>query len=349
MHSRWLTSSMSLLEGLGVSRQVTAAPMAGGPSGPRLVLAAARAGSLGLLAGGYKTPTALADQVAEVRASGVAFGVNLFVPAPVPVDPERYAAYAGSLAADAEAYGVDPTAVPITEDDDWWPEKVDLLVKDPVPLVSFTFGLPDRETFTRLRRAGSILVQTITSSDEARAAEEAGMDALVVQSHLAGGHLGTFTPEQPFLRLTLAELVGTVRAAVRTPLWAAGGIGTAEDVRAAIDAGADAVAVGTMLLRAPEAGTSTAYRQALADGADRERVVTRAFSGRPAGGLRNGFVDAHDADAPSGYPALHHLTSPLRRAATDAGDPELVNLWAGAGFRHTTEAPVAELLDQLTP
>jgi NAD(P)H-dependent flavin oxidoreductase YrpB (nitropropane dioxygenase family) len=54
-----------------------------------------------------------------------------------------------------------------------------------------------------------------------------------------------------------------------------------------------------------------------------------------------------DAFAPAGYPALHHLTSPLRRAATAAGDPELVNLWAGTGYRAATERPAEQILRNL--
>lgn len=338
---------MSLLDRLGIEHPVTAAPLAGGPSGPRIVLAAAAAGSVGFLAGGYKTADALAAQVDEVRAHGVVFGVNLFAPTPVPVDPGEYAAYAASLRRDAEPYGLDPTTVPITEDEDHWAEKLDLLVQDPVPIVSFTFGLADPATIARLRRAGCLTLQTVTDADEARAAEDTGVDAIVVQSHLAGGHLGTFTPDRPLPQVTLAELVARVRAATTLPLWAAGGIGTPDDVRAAVAAGAEAVAVGTLLLRTPEADTSAPYRHALANRHRSERVVTRAFSGRPAGGLRNAFVDDHDDAAPSGYPAVHHLTSPLRRAAAAAGDPDRINLWAGAGYRHATDASAQDVLDRL--
>ena len=73
----------------------------------------------------------------------------------------------------------------------------------------------------------------------------------------------------------------------------------------------------------------------------------RAWTGRPARGLRNRFSDAFDSSAPSGYPALHHLTRPIRRAAGAAGDPERVNLWAGTGFRDARSAPAAEILADL--
>ena len=95
----------SPLSSLGVELPVLAAPMAGGPSTPALVTAAAGAGSLGFLAGGYKTAGQLAEQIAEVRGPGRTglFGVNLFVPNPVPVDRGEFARYAAALQAEAEA------------------------------------------------------------------------------------------------------------------------------------------------------------------------------------------------------------------------------------------------------
>jgi NAD(P)H-dependent flavin oxidoreductase YrpB (nitropropane dioxygenase family) len=61
--------------------------MAGGPTTPELVVAAAGAGGLGFLAGGYKSAEALAGQIAVVRRATATFGVNLFAPNPAPVDP----------------------------------------------------------------------------------------------------------------------------------------------------------------------------------------------------------------------------------------------------------------------
>jgi nitronate monooxygenase len=336
-----------LLERLGSELPVLAAPMSGGPTTPALVLAAVAAGSGGTLAGGYKSVEALAEQVAEVRASTESYGVNLFSPNPEPVDPTAYAAYRELLLPLAESYGVDLPATPV-EDDDGWRAKVDLLVEVAPPLVSFTFGLPDPPSLGRIRRAGSWLVQTVTSPEEARLATERGMDALIVQSVDAGGHWGTFTPASPPERLRLPELVRAVRALTDLPVMAVGGIGTRADVVAALEAGAQAVAVGTLLLLADEAGTNPAHRA----GFDQERggpVTTSAFSGRPAGGLPNAFLAAYDGRGPLGYPALHHLTSPIRQAAVARANPEHVNLWAGTGYRHLTSAPAAEILGGLVP
>jgi NAD(P)H-dependent flavin oxidoreductase YrpB (nitropropane dioxygenase family) len=208
--------------------------------------------------------------------------------------------------------------------------------------------VPEAGVIASLRAVGSVVVQTVTSPEEARTAAEAGVDMLAVQASAAGGHSGTLTPEVVPAPVPLPELVARVRAAVPLPLIAAGGVGTPEAAAEAISAGAVAVAVGTVLLRSDEAGTSAPHRAALADPERQETVVTRAFTGRPARGLRNAFADRHSADAPLGYPALHHLTSPLRRAAVALGDPERINLWAGTGHRHATDEPAARILTRLS-
>ncbi|MGW5277332.1 nitronate monooxygenase [Streptomyces sp. NPDC004044] len=339
--------TLSPLLDLGVSTPILAAPMAGGPTTPALVSAAARATGLGFLAGGYRTADALAEQIADVRSDGMAFGVNLFAPNPVPVDRDAFHRYARTIAPDARAHGVDVQAAGIVEDDDHWSDKIDLLLSDPVPVVSFTFGIPEAAVIAALHAAGTLVVQTVTSPDEARQAQEAGADLLAVQASAAGGHSGTLTPQHIPEPVPLADLLGQVRQAVPLPLVAAGGVATPADVTGALRAGAAAVMVGTVLLRADEAGTSMPHRTALADPARSRTVVTRAFTGRPARALRNGFTDRHTILAPAGYPALHHLTSPMRKAAAAADDPERINLWAGTGYRHAAAEPTAQILQRL--
>jgi NAD(P)H-dependent flavin oxidoreductase YrpB (nitropropane dioxygenase family) len=320
--------------------------MAGGPTTTELVLAAAGVGSLGFVAAGYLTAEALGEQLAQVRAATELYGVNLFAPNPVPVDRDAYAAYRELIRREAERYDVDLPDEPV-EDDDSWRDKVDLLVEHPAPIVSFTFGIPDPASLAALRAAGSRLVQTVTSADEARRAAEAGVHALAVQASAAGGHSGTLTPDHIPPERPLPDLVREVRSAVELPLLAAGGVATSDDVVAALQTGAEAVVVGTVLLLAHESGASKAHRAGLADHT-RQTAVMRAWTGRPARGLRNSFSDAYDASAPSGYPALHHLTRPLRRAAATATDPEHVNLWAGTGYRAAREASAAEILRDLS-
>jgi nitronate monooxygenase len=337
---------VSALSGLGTELAVYAAPMAGGPTTPELVAAAARAGSFGFLGAGYLSAAELGTQLVEVRRRTENFGVNLFTADPLLVDRAEYDRYRAALLAAAERFGVSLAETPV-EDDDHWRDKVDVLLEEPVPLVSFTFAIPDAAALAALRGAGSVLAQTVTSVEEARAAADAGMDVLVVQAASAGGHSGTFTPQRLPVPVPLPELVARIGGALRLPVIAAGGVAGADDVAAAVHTGAEAVQVGTALLLAPECGTSAPYRAALA-GADRgDPVITRAFTGRPARGLRNTLHDTYAATAPLGYPAVHHLTRPIRRASAAAGDPEFVNLWAGTGYRAATDRPAAEILRAL--
>jgi NAD(P)H-dependent flavin oxidoreductase YrpB (nitropropane dioxygenase family) len=340
------------LPGLDVTNPVLAAPMAGGASTPGLVAAAADAGSLGFLAAGYKTPEQLAAQIREVRqraprSGEIVFGVNLFAPRPVPVDPASFRAYARALQPDADHYGIDLSAATPVEDDDSWTDKIDLLLTDPVPLVSFTFAVPDPATVAKLKDAGTHTAQTVTTVAEARAACDAGLDMLVVQGYEAGAHSGTTTPQAFPAEVPLTTLVAAIRQVTGAPLIAAGGLSTPAEVAAVLQAGADAVMVGTMLLRSPESGASGTHKAALADPGRGDPVLTRAFTGRPARGLPNAFIRKYDPIAPSGYPALHHLTSGLRKAAAAAGNAELVHLWAGTGYRNATAEPAAAILRRL--
>jgi nitronate monooxygenase len=330
----------------GVTLPVIAAPMAGGPTTVDMVVAAARAGSVGFLAAGYKTPGAMQNEITRVRSAAVPFGVNLFAPNPVPVKPQVYRRYASAIQPEADQFDLTLPADPI-EDDDSFGAKIDALLAQPVPVVSFTFGIPDDAVIRSLQSAGTLVIQTVTSGSEAELAANAGVDALAVQSAFAGGHSGTLTPQRRPAEVPLPDLVSEIGHHVGLPILAAGGLATAEDVAVVISAGAAAAGVGTVLLRARESGASATHRAALIDPERTETVVTQAFTGRPARGLRNAFIDTYESQAPLGYPAIHHLTSPLRKAAAAAGQPDLVHLWAGTGYRHATEESTGQILTRL--
>ena len=275
------------------------------------------------------------------------FGVNVFAPNPVPVDPRPTGPTPQAIRAELERYDLEPPPAPL-EDDDHWRAKIDLLVTDPVPVVSFTFGLPaPRRRRRRCERAGTIVVQTVTSAAEARLAADVGVDALAVQSAAAGGHSGTLTPQQLPTPTPLPELVAQVRAAVRLPLLAAGvwrhGATSPPPCRPARRRPWSAPCCCVPTRAAPRRRTGRPSPTRTRGGT----IVTRAFTGRPARALRNEFTDRYDALAPSGYPAIHHLTSPLRRAAVAAGDPERINLWAGTGYRQARTGPAAGVIEAL--
>ena len=330
---------------LGTTLPLVAAPMAGGPSTVALATAVAGAGAFPFLAGAYRAPDALAADVAAVRATGAAFGVNLFAPHDARVDEAELRRYAEALQPLADRYGLDLSAAPLVEDDDGWSDKLDLLLADPVPVVSVTFGLPRPEEVAALRRAGTAVLVTVTTADEARAAEQAGADDLVAQGSSAGGHSGTHDARRTIIPAPTADLVRAVRAVTGLPVVAAGGVDGSASAAGLLQAGATAVAIGTLLLRTDESGASQLHKDALVDPAFPDTVVTRAFTGRPARGLRN--LLAERSDAPTGFPAVHHLTRPLRAAAAAAGDAQLLHLWAGTGHRSAVAGPAAAVVEDL--
>jgi nitronate monooxygenase len=327
-------------------RPVVVAPMAGGPSTPGLVTAAAAAGAVGFLAAGYKSPDLVAQEVAQVRASRVPFGLNIFVPSPPPIDAAPVQEYRQALQPEAERYGVELPPLRL-DDDDHFVAKVQIAVDAAVPLVSFTFGVPEVAVVRELHRVGCRVLVTVTNAQEARCAVVAGADALIAQAGSAGGHAATMSPAEYDGSSTTREVVRAVAAAVDLPVVAAGGTGSAADVRRALAAGAVAVQAGTVFLLADEAGTRVVQREAMASGRFTETVVTRAFTGRPARALRNRFTDTYSLTAPIGYPAVHHLTASIRAAAASSGDPDAINLWAGTAHAEARPGPTAEIMSRL--
>ncbi len=322
---------------------IVLAPLAGGPSTPRLVAEVSEADAFGFLAAGYLTPEHLAEQLAELRSlTARPFGVNVFSRPPVAADPETYAEYADEIRRWAAARDL-PVGEPRFHDDHF-SGKLDLLTDDPVAVavVSFTFGMPDAEAVRRLHGAGSEVWVTVTSPEEASTAVAGGADVLVVQGVEAGGHRGTFEDDEAAPAHALPTLLELLSDTTR-PLVAAGGIVSGEDIAAALAAGARAAQLGTAFLLCPEAGTSEPHRRALRSGGAPTRL-TRAFTGRTARGIENQFMLEHHGPPVAAYPEIHELTQPFRQAARLSGDGSLINLWAGEAYPLIRELPAAELV-----
>jgi nitronate monooxygenase len=318
---------------------IVLAPLAGGPSTPELAAAVSNAGGLGFLAAGYLTPDVFAEQLRRTRElTTEPIGVNVFVLEDVEVDDDAIAAYARELEPEARARGVALGRPRF--DDDWLAEKLELIVRANVDVVSTTFGCLEADTVGRLQQSGTRVWATVTAAHEARAARDAGVDALVVQGAEAGGHRGSWRDggePTPLLDLLASTDVGL-------PLIATGGIADRDGVASALAAGAQAAQVGTAFMLCPEAGTSAPHRSALQRGG--ETAYTRAFTGRTARGIVNRFMRDHPG-APSAYPHIHHLTVPLRTASRAAGDADGINLWAGVNFARAEELPAAEIVARL--
>lgn len=328
-------------------RPVVVAPMAGGPSTPALVAAVCEAGGTGFLAAGYRSVTDVVASIERTRSlTDRPFGVNVFVPADL-ADRDGSGAR-GSVARYALQPLADRLGVTLPQvdwaDEDAYPDKIDALVEARIPLVSFTFGVPDPDVVERLHGVGSCVVVMVTDPDEATRAARAGADALIIQGDAAGGHRGTHAVQAIPLDRGCAQILRETRTVTTLPVIVAGGVMSARDTRRALETGAVAVQCGTAFLLTDEAGTSAAHRAGLQEESLDRSVVTRAFSGRPARSIRNTFVDQYDEHAAAVYPAVNQLTAPLRRAAAERQDPQGVALWAGTGWRSARTGPAADVV-----
>ena len=120
-------------------------------------------------------------------------------------------------------------------------------------------------------------------------------------------------------------------------------------IAACLALGATAVQLGTAFLCADEAGTHPLWRQQLLHHRACETALTVAFSGRPARGLRNRFIDElalYASEIPP-YPVQNALTAPLRAQAALKGDWEGMSLWAGQAHALIRSASAAEIIRQL--
>ena len=138
--------------------------------------------------------------------------------------------------------------------------------------------------------------------------------------------------------------------AINIPVIGAGGIMDGRGMLAAEILGVSACQLGTVFLVCPESSAAEAWKHDLPQ-AEEHRVTTiRSFSGRPARGLRNRYVEAMApgaSDLPA-YPILNALTAPLRRTATEAGRGDLLSEWCGQAATLVRPMPAAQLVGGLT-
>jgi nitronate monooxygenase len=317
---------------------VVLAPLAGGPSTPELAAAVANAGGLGFVAAGYLRPETFAEQLGRARELTTGpLGANLFVLEETPVDEDALASYARELEPEGELG--EPRF-----DDDWLGEKLAAAITGGASVVSTTFGPPPPWLVDAAHAGGLQVWATVATVEDAQTSIAAGADVLVAQGAEAGGHRASFDDHDE-RDIPLLDLLADLRELDR-PLVAAGGIVDRETADAARAAGATAVQAGTAFLLCPEAGTYPVHRGALTRPG--ETAITRAFTGRRARGIVNRFMRDH-REAPSAYPHVHHLTSPLRAAARAAGDYERVNLWAGTRFAAAREMSAGDVVRSLQP
>lgn len=226
-------------------------------------------------------------------------------------------------------------------------DQVDALIAAKCPVVSFTFGNLDAVSIEKLKAVGTILIGTCTSVAEAMELEKTGSDIICVQGLEAGGHRGSFTPDN-IPQIGGFSLLAQVYDNVRKPIIYAGGIYNATTLLAAQKLGAQGFQIGSLFLASKESMLQDFEIKHLMSAREEDIVLTKSFSGRYARGVKNIFIDAVEkAAAIVPYPYQNKLTGELRKAAKANKNADFVNIWAGQSLHEFSEASTSVILKEL--
>ena len=337
-----------LMDLLDLDHPIIQAPMAGA-STPAMAAAAANAGCLGSLGCAMMTPESYRTAFQTLRdGTNRRVNMNIFCHAP-PVHDEaanqRVTERLKPLYAEAGIAAlpeIRPTHFP-------YGAEMHAEIMDTRPgVVSFHFGLPEQRFVDDLKDEGAVILCSATTPDEAREQESRGVDAIIAQGWEAGGHHGFYLNDRPSQIGTMA-LVPALVDAVEVPVVAAGGIADGRGIVAALALGAAGVQIGTAFLTTEETGIPQAHKQVLLEANGADTRPTRAFSGRPARGVVNRYMDYMEPieDRLPDFPLMNTLTGPLRKAGAAKDDPDMLSLWSGQGVGLNQSGTVAETIERL--
>lgn len=342
--SKPLARAEAFADRLGLRLPILLAPMAGA-SPISLSRAIANAGGMGACGALLMQPEAIRSWAEEFRReSQGAFQINLWIPG---ATPHRDEEAEQRVRAFLSSWG---PAVPPEAGESVLPDFVaqcTALLDARPTAISSIMGLYSPEFVSAMKARGILWFATATTVAEARAAAEAGADAIIAQGMEAGGHRGSFEPADAERALVgLFALVPQIVDAVPVPVIAAGGIADARTIAAALTLGASAVNIGTGFLRCPEAKIHPAWAERIGKTDAHETALTRAFTGRAGRSIVTRYTQAAsapDAPSPAPYPVQRGLTRPMREEAARADDAERLQMWAGQSGRLAQARPAGEL------
>lgn len=237
---------------------------------------------------GEMDPAALADHLRQMVPEGHrAFARKILADHGVPElpDGERFGQLLGWTAA---------TAAP----------QIDVALNHPnVRLIANALGTPPADVIDEIHTAGRLVAALCGAPDQARRHKEAGVDLVIAQGTEGGGHTGEVG--------SLVLWPQVIKAVAPTPVLAAGGIGSGEQIAAALALGAQGVWTGSLWLTVEESALSPTQKAQLLQAGSRDTVRSRSFTGKPARMLRNDWTDAWespDNPKPLGMP-LQYMVS----------------------------------------
>src|SRR2546425_3605033 len=307
MPHRW--NENRLTAKLGIDYPVIQGPL-GGLSSQRLTAAISNFGGLGSFGAHGLAPEAIKDVIGQIRSlTSKPFAMNLWVSmedeGARTSDESGFNRSLAPLAVHLAALGAPrPAYKPYSPAR--FEDQARVLLDANVPAFSFIYGVPPREILDECRAKSIVTIGTATTPDEAAVLQDAGVNAIGASGFEAGGHRGSFLrPAEDSLTGTFS-LVPQIVDIVDVPVIAAGGIGDARGVIAALALGAEGVQVGTVFLACEESGASRLHRQALRGKKAGHTALTKGFTGRLARGIHNRLLEElnHEGTAILPYP-LH--------------------------------------------
>src|SRR5712671_4199218 len=350
MPPRW--NENRLTAKLGIDYPVIQGPL-GGLSSQKLTAAVSNFGGLGSFGAHGLAPEAIKDVVGEIRSlTSKPFAMNLWVS----MEDE------GARTSDENAFNrsLAPLAVhlaalgaprPEYKPYSWirFEDQARVLLDEKVPVFSFIYGIPPQEILEECWAKHIVTIGTATTPHEAAALQEAGVDAIVASGFEAGGHRGSFLRSAEDSLTGTLSLVPQIADIVDVPVIAAGGIGDARGVIAAMALGAEAVQMGTVFLACEESGASLLHREALLGKHGGHTALTRGFTGRLARGIHNRLLEELNRNETEilPYPLQRGVVKSLSIAAEAAGRSDLLPLWAGQSANLSTCTNVSAFLTSL--
>lgn len=335
-----------ILDLLGIELPIIQAPMAGA-TGSAMVIAACNAGALGSMPAAMLGTEQLREELATIRQhSQRPLNVNFFCHQPPAPDEQRAQQWKQLLEPYYRELGVDFEApTPVSNRAPFDAAACAVVEEFRPEVVSFHFGLPEKSLLERVKATGAKVLSSATTVAEAIWLEQHGCDAIIAMGYEAGGHRGMFLSDDLSSQVGTFALVPQIVDAVSVPVIAAGGIGDARGIAAALALGASAVQLGTAYLFTPEAKVSASHHRALRSARDSDTAVTNIFTGRPARGIINRVMRELGPICPQApaFPLAGGALLPLRAK----GEADFSNLWAGQAVHLGVALSTADLTRRL--
>ena len=199
--------------------------------------------------------------------------------------------------------------------------QVEVALKHPkMTLIANALGTPPKDMIEHIHAEGRKVAALCGSPSQARKHADAGVDIIIAQGGEAGGHSGEVG--------SIVLWPQVVKEVAPVPVLAAGGIGSGQQIAAALALGAQGAWTGSQWLMVEEAENTPVQQAAYVKAGSRDTVRSRSFTGKPARMLRNDWTDAWenpDNPKPLGMP-LQFMVSGLAVAATHKYPNETVDV-----------------------